>query len=60
MKSGKITAGLIFFIIITFSLYLLTKIKPYKRKSFYNLELISLLITLFTVYFGILFISDAS
>ena len=57
---GKITQGLIFFLIIMVSLYCTIKYRPYTRKTYLNLESFSLMVTLLTIYFGIFFISDAT
>ena len=55
---GKATQGLIFFIIILVELLATIRFRPYSRQTFANLECVSLMVTLLTVYFGIFFVSD--
>ena len=57
---GKVTQGLVFFIIIICFLLATFKLKPYSRKGFINLECLSLVVTLCTVYFAIFFVSDVT
>ena len=45
---------------IVVSLYCTIKYRPYTRRAYSNLECLSLIVTLLTIYFGIFFISDAT